>query len=50
MSSHNFAVIVREDIVMRQYIIDCLKQVHQVHSPPVTPEEPASYIAWLRYL
>lgn len=47
MSSHDFAVIVRQDIVMRQYIIDCLEQVHQVYSPPVAPEEPASNVAWL---
>lgn len=50
VSKHDFAVVVRQDIVMRQHIIDRLEQVYQICAAMVAPEETASYVAGLRYL
>ena len=47
VSSHDFAVVIRQHTVMRQHIIDRLEQVHQVYAAMVASEEAAGYIAGL---
>ena len=47
VSSHDFAVVIRQHTVMRQHIIDRLEQVHQVYAAMVASEEAASDVARL---